>query len=392
MQNLRQTIQHLINPVKPLPPGMYHYQAPPADPRNYRLHLRLENDGRGVLILNASTVLHLNQTAAEYAFYLVQNMPPEKAAYNVAQRYRVSQEQALQDYQDFQAQLETLIDTPDLDPVTFLGFDRSEPFSGSLSAPYRLDCALTYRLPEGVEGSAAPSSRVSRELDTNEWKGIIDKAWGAGIPHIIFTGGEPTLRDDLPELIAHTERNNLVSGLLTDGHRLVEANYLNLLLMTGLDHLTLIFSPDNALTWQALDQVIAADIFAVVHLTLTPENQADIQALLEKLAERGVGSVSLSTSDPALEGALQAARDKTAALNMELVWNIPVPYSRLNPIQLEVEVGSLREDAALPEGAGKAIMYVEPDGDVLPAQGINRVLGNLQREPFETIWKNKPTG
>ena len=40
----------------------------------------------------------------------------------------------------------------------------------------------------------------------------------------------------------------------------------------------------------------------------------------------------------------------------------------------------------LTEGAGKGWLYVEPDGDVLPAQGINQVLGNIIRDPWELIW------
>ena len=40
-----------------------------------------------------------------------------------------------------------------------------------------------------------PIKRVDRELTTDEWGDILDKAWAAGIPHITFTGGEPTLRD-----------------------------------------------------------------------------------------------------------------------------------------------------------------------------------------------------
>ena len=59
---------------------MYHYQSPPDDPRNYRLHLRLEARRQRVLIVNAATVLHLNQTAAEYAYYLVQNTPSTRLA------------------------------------------------------------------------------------------------------------------------------------------------------------------------------------------------------------------------------------------------------------------------------------------------------------------------
>ena len=47
---------------------------------------------------------------------------------------------------------------------------------------------------------------------------------------MVFTGGEPTLRDDLPELIAHAESNGQVSGLLSDGLRFADPAYLDSLL------------------------------------------------------------------------------------------------------------------------------------------------------------------
>ena len=118
---------------------MYHYQSPQSDPRNYRLHLRVEQDGSGVMIVNAATVLHLNQTAAEYAYYLVQNQPAETVARAMAKRYQVSQQQAFDDYLGIAERIQTLVETPDLDPVTFLDFERRLPHSGKLTAPYRLD-------------------------------------------------------------------------------------------------------------------------------------------------------------------------------------------------------------------------------------------------------------
>jgi len=48
---------------------------------------------------------------------------------------------------------------------------------------------------------------VQGELSTADWKLVLDRAWEMGVPHIIFTGGEPTLCEDLPELIAHAEQN-----------------------------------------------------------------------------------------------------------------------------------------------------------------------------------------
>ena len=64
-----------------------------------------------------------------------------------------------------------------------------------------------------------------------------------------------------------------------------------------------------------------------------------------------------------------------------LVWDLPVPYSAHNPVQLEVPAGELLE------GAGRAWLYVEPDGDVRPAQDSETVLGNLLNDPWEKIWK-----
>jgi hypothetical protein len=380
MTALLKPFRRLFTPLHPIPPGLYHYQSPPDDPRNYRLHLRLEAHGGGVLIVNAATILHLNQTAAEYAYYFVQNIPADQAAGLMAARYHVSQEQARQDYLDLTERVQILANTTDLDPVTYLDFERQKPFSGEISSPYRLDCALTYRLPSDEAADAAPIERVSRELSTAEWKSILDKAWAAGIPHVVFTGGEPTLRDDLPELIAHAEALGQVSGLLSQGLRLADELYLDRLLRAGLDHLMLVLRPEDEQSWQAVGNAQFEDLFVAVHLSLTPDDQANATAILERLAGMGVQHLSLSASEPSLAPALSAARDKAAALQMELVWNLPVPYSKLHPVALEA-------GDALIEGAGRAWLYVEPDGDVRPTQGDPRVLGNLLNDPWEKIWK-----
>lgn len=380
MTTLLKPFRRLFAPIHPIPAGLYHYQSPPDDPRNYRLHLRMEAHGGGVLIVNAATILHLNQTAAEYAYYFVHNTPVDEVARLMARRYQVSPAQARQDYQDLAERVQILANTTDLDPVTYLDFERQKPFSGEISAPYRLDCALTYRLPANEAPDSAPIERVSRELSTEEWKAILDKAWAAGVPHVVFTGGEATLRDDLPELIAHAEGLGQVSGLLSDGLRLADEVYLNRLLRLGLDHLMIVLQPENEQSWQAVGNAMVEDLFVAVHLTLTPENQAESEKILERLSQMGVRRVSLSASDAALAATLGASRDKAALLQMELVWNLPVPYSARHPVALEAG------DAQM-EGAGRAWLYVEPDGDVRPAQGDPKVLGNLLREPWEKIWK-----
>jgi MoaA/NifB/PqqE/SkfB family radical SAM enzyme len=98
----------------------------------------------------------------------------------------------------------------------------------------------------------------------------------------------------------------------------------------------------------------------------------------------GANALSLSTADEGLADELQRSRDTAAMQQLELVWDLPVPYSQNNPVALELE--KLANQPA-PEGAGKAWLYIEPDGDVLPAQGLyEQILGNLLTDPWEKIW------
>jgi len=365
---------------KPLPAETLTFQSGLDEPA-YRLHLRLLKDGSGILILNAATVLHLNPTAAEFAYHMIKGSSPEATARQVARRYRISQAEALQDYTDFRDRLQTLIHTPDLDPTTFLDFERVAPHSRDLTAPLRLDCALTYRLPAGADASLAPTKRVDRELTTEEWQTIMDKAWAVGIPHITFTGGEPTLREDLPVLIAHAEKIGQVTGLLSDGLKLADKAYLHTLLQTGLDHLLFILDPVNDASWKALETVMPEDLYTTVHLTVTPQNVKQADEVLEKLAKLEVKSISLGASEASLHEALHALQNKAASLGLTLRWDLPVPYSSENPVAHETI-----EDK-VPSGAGKVWLYVEPDGDVLPTQGeADKILGNFLRDPWEKIY------
>ena len=69
-----------------------------------------------------------------------------------------------------------------------------------------MDLALTYRCNNNCAHCYNARPRQQNELSTAEWKRILDKLWDIGVPHIVFTGGEPTLRDDLPELVAYAEK------------------------------------------------------------------------------------------------------------------------------------------------------------------------------------------
>lgn len=368
-----------------LVPGMYHFQAPSDSPQPYRLHLRIDPDGRAVMVVNASTVLHLNASAAAHALLLMRGLNEQEAAREIAARYRVSRRRALDDARQLRDQVVSIATTPEIDPVMFLGMDRAEPLQTRPSAPYRLDLALTYRIGAAGETDPLARRRVERELTTEEWTRVLQEAWKAGIPHVTFTGGEPTLRDDLVELVAAAEALGQVTGVLTDGRRLASGDLLEGLSQAGLDHLLITLDPGDPDSEAGLRRAIASDVFTAAHLTLTRSNAGGVRRKLQDLRGLGLTAVSLSAAEPGqdLAAALAQARDAAAQIGLDLVWDLPVPYSAANPIRLELEDAS--------PGAGRASLYVEPDGDVLAAQGFDRVLGNVLRDGWPQIWSAAET-
>ncbi len=174
----------------------------------------------------------------------------------------------------------------------------------------------------------------------------------------------------------------MVTGILSDGLRFGDKKYLARLLEGGLDHLMVTFDPQQEASRKALKNILKEDVYLTVHLTLTQKDPAIVHGVLDRLAQMGVPSISLSASDAAFKESLKVLQNVTAELGMQLVWDLPVPYSHLNPLSLELEEAGMHS-----EGAGNAWLYVEPDGDVLPAQGVPRVLGNLLTDPWAEIWK-----
>jgi MoaA/NifB/PqqE/SkfB family radical SAM enzyme len=400
--SLREKLKSWFAPIEPLSKEILHFQTPPDADQQYRLHLRVEGDGRGLLVVNAATVLHLNQTAAEYARLLIQGVNEEEAARAIAKRYRVGRAQAEDDYRRLREHILTLATTVDLDPVTYLDMERVEPFSADTSAPYRVDLALTYRLDEAGTLDPEARKRVDRELATEEWQQALSRLWEAGVPHVCFTGGEPTLREDLVALVRHAEELGQVTGLLTDGRRLREQAYLDALLLAGLDHLQITLASHQpkvhdaivgqAGAWEEADaglrKAVAGDIYVVAHIVVTPTNASSVGETVAYLAELGVPAVALSSplraaseeEQKRLRNALEEAQDVAHRQGLTLIWDLAAPYSHVNPVEVEAELA--------PEQSVRQHLYVEPDGDVLPAQGYNVVLGNLLQDTWEAIWEN----
>jgi radical SAM protein with 4Fe4S-binding SPASM domain len=370
-----------------------------------RVHLRVDADGSGTLIVNANRIMHLNPTAAWMAKQVLDDKSETEILQAGKKIWRVTTDVLATDLAEFQLQLSNLTRPDGACPIHELNLETIMPFSARPSAPYRMDLALTYRCNNGCHHCYNARERNFPELDTAQWKQVIDLCWSLGIPHIIFTGGEPTLRDDLPELIAHAEANGQITGLNTNARRLSDVNFLKRLVDAGLDHVQVTVESCDAdihnkmVNARAFNQTIAGlknalntRLYVMTNTTMLQDNVASIPATLDFLAELGVPTVGLNALIYSGHGAtvgtglpqrdlqplLQVARAKTDASGQKLIWYTPTEYCHFDPVQMDLGVKGCT--------AAQYNMCVEPNGDVLPCQSYYRPLGNLLRDDWDAIW------
>lgn len=110
------------------------------------------------------------------------------------------------------------------------------------TGPIGLLCELTHRCPLQCPYCSNPLEldRSSQELSTSQWLDILEQAAKIGILQIHLSGGEPTARKDLEQIVAKAAELGLYSNLITAGVLLDKAR-LQALYDAGLDHVQLSF-------------------------------------------------------------------------------------------------------------------------------------------------------
>lgn len=373
-----------------------------------RLHLRVEKDGNGLLLVNAAKALHLNPTATQLAFWFLSDFPDNEVVRTFANMYQVNRHQASSDYAKFKSDLEDIITDRGSCPICDLDLDTIAPFSTRPSAPYRMDLAITYRCNNNCSHCYNARSRQYPELSTGEWKNILEKLWDIGIPHIVFTGGEPTLRDDLPELISYAEKLGQITGINTNGRRLKDPAFLESLVNAGLDHVQITLeSHDSAIhdrmvaangAWQdtvaGIRNAVHSPLYLMTNTTLLQENSPYLEDTINFLAELKVPTVGLNAliysgkgqsigtglMEQDLPPLLEFASRKTSEAGQRLIWYTPTQYCHFDPILLDLGI----------KGCTAALynMCIEPDGSVLPCQSYYSTLGNINTDLWVDIWNH----
>ena len=110
-------------------PGLYHYRRE-QDGREMRMHLRVEEDGTGLLSVNAAGVIHLNETAVLLMKLILDGNDRDEAAAAVAKLYTTKVGQVERDYNRVRELIKQMETTEDACPVMHLGLRASAPQFG----------------------------------------------------------------------------------------------------------------------------------------------------------------------------------------------------------------------------------------------------------------------
>ena len=393
-----------------IPIGRYTYRGKDRF-AGMSLQLRVEQDGQGVMVINANSVLHLNHTATAFAYFFMQGLPQEQISKKIRRMYRVNAETAKADYEKLVYAISTLAQTHKVDPVSFLEIEKEEPFTHQYSAPLRMDLALTFRCQNDCVHCYAGGPHETPELTTAQWKSVIDKLSDIGVFIVTFTGGEPTLREDLPALIHYAQDKGIVTGLISNGRRLKDETFVETLEKSGLDFIQVTLEshkPEvhDSITgdkgsWietvTGIRNAAQSQMYVSTNTTLNKQNEADFLKTIDFIQSLdvdafGCNSLIYSGKAPAtsqefalttdeLKILLPKIRDKAHLIDLKFLWYTPTQYCHFDPIQLGLGIKTCT--------AAMINACVGPNGDVYPCQSYFETLGNILTDSWEKIWNNR---
>lgn len=287
-----------------------------------------------------------------------------------------------------------------------------------MQAPHRMDlmvCAMTkngsWHCNQKCVHCYAAGQTLSdeAELTTEEWKKILDSCRSAGIPQVTFTGGEPTMREDLFELISYARW--FISRLNTNGIRLTE-EYCRKLHEAELDsvqvtfysadpavHNRLVGAPRYEETLAGIKNAVAEGLSVSINTPLCTLNR-DYNKTLHLLHELGVIYVTCSgliTTGSATQPESEALQLRSEELE-EILRNA-VSYCHENGMEIAFTSPGWLDEQVFEElhipspscGACLSNMAVTPGGNVVPCQSWldDQPLGNMLTDDWQTIWNSE---
>jgi pyrroloquinoline quinone biosynthesis protein E len=119
-------------------------------------------------------------------------------------------------------------------------------FKPAVKPPLWLLAELTYRCPLQCPYCSNPLdfAKQEKELTTAQWIKVFEEAREMGAVQIGFSGGEPLVRKDLPELIRAARDLGFYTNLITSGIGLTEKK-IDAFAEAGLDHIQISFQASD---------------------------------------------------------------------------------------------------------------------------------------------------
>lgn len=286
------------------------------------------------------------------------------------------------------------------------------PVLSEVALTYRcnLSCAFCYA---GCAAAGLPAGwSEERTMTTEEVCRVLDRIRReARCPSVSFTGGEPTVRPDLPRLVRHAKGLGLKVNLISNG-QLLDDRLAGALADAGLDSAQLSLEGPSAAVhddlagrrgafdrlWAAVERLSVRGIRVHTNTTVNRRNLPHLEGIVDLVAERGLTRLAMNLVIPcgSAGGAPDLAvsyteagehvlrvRERAGARGVELVWYSPLPLCLFNT----VAHGLGNRGCAAADG----LLHVNPAGDVLPCSSFHHgeSLGNLLRQPFEEIWQSR---
>lgn len=280
-----------------------------------------------------------------------------------------------------------------------------------------LKCVHCYAQAKDVE--------FKDELSTEEGKALIDDLAAFGSPVILFSGGEPTMRKDLPELAAYAREKGMRAVISTNG-TLIDKSLAKKLKDVGLSYVGISFDGvretndkfrgvkgafDAAL--EGLHNCQAEGIKVGLRFTINKQNVRDIPAIFDLLEEENIPRVcfyhlvyagrgsKMIDEDLSLEESREAVDliiEKTKALHekgfpaevLTVDNHCDGPYLYLKLLKENPErAAEVFELLSMNQGNSSGIGFgcVSWDGSVHADQFWRHYsFGNVRERPFSEIW------
>ncbi|AXS42254.1 pyrroloquinoline quinone biosynthesis protein PqqE [Breoghania sp. L-A4] len=285
------------------------------------------------------------------------------------------------------------------------------PAPPAVGPPLGILAELTHRCPLqcGYCSNPVELLKANRELDTDAWINAFDQAANLGILQVHLSGGEPTLRRDLDQLIAALSGRGVYTNLITAAVTLT-GDKLDAYVRAGLNHVQVSFQGARPETTelvgrykgahekkrQAAQRVVETGLPLTINAPIHKLNIAEVPLFVELALE--LGAERLEIANVQYYG--WAYLNRAALLpNYDSVMRQVDYVERVR----EELTGILNIDFVTPDyyadypkpcmgGWGSDAFAITPDGTVLPchaAQSITALsFDRVTERPLKEIWEN----